>query len=111
MGYYFISHSLNRKENLRKFEKPLMGAYSGVGAYLSSSGTEMGAYSGGGVIREWGLNRSFMVFEHLQETRDYSLKEHEAVFLKKQKLIFSIAAGNDLLVFCFFLVKTCKEIT
>ena len=38
-----------------------MGAYSGVGAYLSSSGSEVGAYSGGGLIREWGLNRSFTV--------------------------------------------------
>ena len=39
-----------------------MGAYSGVGAYLSSSGSEVGAYSGGGLIREWGLNQSFTVF-------------------------------------------------
>ena len=38
-----------------------MRAYSGVGAYLSSSGSEVGAYSGGGLIREWGLNRSFTV--------------------------------------------------
>ena len=38
-----------------------MGAHSGVGAYLSSSGSEVGAYSGGGLIREWGLNRSFTV--------------------------------------------------
>ena len=38
-----------------------MGAYSGVGAYLSKLGE--GAYSGGGggVIREWGLIRSFTV--------------------------------------------------
>ena len=39
-----------------------MGAYSGVGAYLSSSGSEVGTYSGGGLIREWGLNRSFTVY-------------------------------------------------
>ena len=38
-----------------------MGAYLGVGAYFSSSGSEVGAYSGGGLIREWGLNRSFTV--------------------------------------------------
>ena len=38
-----------------------MGAYSGVGAYLSSSGSEVGAYSGGGFIREWGHNQSFTV--------------------------------------------------
>ena len=25
---------------------------------------------------------------------DYSLKEHEAVFLKRQNLIFSVVAGN-----------------
>ena len=40
-----------------------MGAYSGVEAYLSSSGSEVGAYSGGGLIREWGHNRSFTVFQ------------------------------------------------
>ena len=40
-----------------------MGAYSGVGAYLSSSGSEVGTYSGGGLIREWGLNRSFTVLD------------------------------------------------
>ena len=39
-----------------------MGAYSGVGAYLSSSGSEVGTYSRGGLIREWELNRSFMVY-------------------------------------------------
>ena len=39
-----------------------MGAYSRVGAYLSSSGSEVGDYSGGGLIQEWGLNRSFTVF-------------------------------------------------
>ena len=46
-----------------------MGAYSGVGAYLSSSGSEVGAYSGGGLIREWGLNRSFTVFKDLEYPR------------------------------------------
>ena len=40
-----------------------MGAYSGVGAYLSSSGSEVGAYSEGGLIREWGHNRSITVLE------------------------------------------------
>ena len=38
-----------------------MGAYSRVEAYLSSSGSEVGAYSGGPLIREWGLNRSFTI--------------------------------------------------
>ena len=45
-----------------------MGAYSGVGAYLSKWVLGEGAYSGGGVIREgggvireWGLIRSFTV--------------------------------------------------
>ena len=43
-----------------------VGAYlsssgSEVGAYLSSSGSEVGAYLGGGLIREWGLNQSFTV--------------------------------------------------
>ena len=38
-----------------------MGAYSGEGAYLSKWVLGEGAYSGGGVIREWGLNRSFTV--------------------------------------------------
>ena len=40
-----------------------MGAYSGVGAYLSKWVLGEGAYSGGGVIREWGLIRSFTVCE------------------------------------------------
>ena len=31
-----------------------MGAYSGVGSYLSSSGSEVGAYSGGLVVHEGG---------------------------------------------------------
>ena len=39
-----------------------MGTYSGVGAYLSSSGSEVGANSGGELIREGGLNRSFKVY-------------------------------------------------
>ena len=38
-----------------------MGTYSGVGAYLSSSGSEVGAISGRGLIQEWGLNQSFTV--------------------------------------------------
>ena len=42
-----------------------MGAYSGFGAYLSSLGSEVGAYLGGGLIREWGLNRSFTVLTFL----------------------------------------------
>ena len=38
------------------------------------------------------------LFERLQETRGYNLKEHEAVF---QHLIISIAAGSILFAFCF----------
>ena len=34
------------------------------------------------------------LFERLQETKRYTLKEHETVFLKMQNLIFSIAAGS-----------------
>ena len=34
------------------------------------------------------------LFESLQETRGYSLKENEAVFLKRQNLTFNIAAGS-----------------
>ena len=55
------------------------------------------------------LSTWFLIWD-LQETRGYHMKEHEAVFLKRKNLIFSIAAGYTLLVFCFFLVKTCKEI-
>ena len=47
-----------------------MGAYSGVGAYLSSSGSEVGAYSGGGLIREWGLNRSFTVIRKIRNRQN-----------------------------------------
>ena len=36
-----------------------MGAYSGVGAYLASSGSEVGDYSGGG------LNQSFTVCQYI----------------------------------------------
>ena len=31
----------------------------------------------------------------------YSLKEHKAIFLKKQNLIFSLVAGSICFVFCF----------
>ena len=47
------------------------------------------------------------LFERLQETREttgYSLKEHETVFLKKQNLTFSLAAGSISFVFCFRLL-------
>ena len=33
------------------------------------------------------ITRGYL-FERLQETRGYSLKEHEAAFLKRQNLIF-----------------------
>ena len=51
-----------------------MGAYSGVGAYLSSSDSEVGAYSGGGLIREWGLNRSFTVVKNKKQMKYFQLK-------------------------------------
>ena len=41
------------------------------------------------------------LFERLQETRSYSRKEHEAVFLKRQNLIFSIAPESISFVFYF----------
>ena len=41
------------------------------------------------------------LFERLQETRGYSLRKHEAAFLKRQNLIFSIVAGSISFVFCF----------
>ena len=41
------------------------------------------------------------LFERLQKTRGNSLKEHEAVFLNRQYLIFSMAAGSVSFVFCF----------
>ena len=34
-------------------------------------------------------------------TRSYVLKEHEVVFLKRQYVIFSMAAGSILFAFCF----------
>ena len=39
------------------------------------------------------------LFECLQETRGYSLKIHGAVFLKRQNLIFPVAAGSTWFVF------------
>ena len=41
------------------------------------------------------------LFERLQETIGYSLKEHEVIFLKRQKLIFAIAAGIISIISCF----------
>ena len=41
------------------------------------------------------------LFERLQETRSYSRKEHETVFLKRQNLIFSIAPESISFVFYF----------
>ena len=34
------------------------------------------------------------LFERVQETRGYNLNEHDASFLKRQILIFSIAHGS-----------------
>ena len=41
------------------------------------------------------------LFEPIQETRDDSLKEDKAVFLKRKNLIFSIATGSISFDFCF----------
>ena len=49
------------------------------------------------------ITRGYL-FERLQETRGYSLKEHETTFLKRQNLIFfSTAAGSISFVSCFLL--------
>ena len=50
------------------------------------------------------------LLEHLEETRGYSLKKHEAVFLKKKNLIFSLAAGSNSFVFCFKLNSFASKI-
>ena len=47
-----------------------MGAYSRAVAYLSKPLLRVGAYSGGGLIREWGLKRSFMVLLKYLYTAD-----------------------------------------
>ena len=46
------------------------------------------------------------LFEPLQETRGNNLKEYEAVFLKRQKLIFSIARNSSSIsgIISFFFV-------
>ena len=47
-----------------------MGAYSGVGVYLSSSSSEVGAYSGGGLFESGGLidHLQFVKSKHLINT-------------------------------------------
>ena len=69
-----------------------MGIYSGVGAYLSSSGSEVEAYSGGGLIREGGLNRSFTVyfshiyvqnFSHIIANYEYNYRQKSFNFTHK----------------------------
>ena len=40
------------------------------------------------------LHCNSYLFHRLPETKSYSLKEHEAVFLKRQHLIFSLVAGS-----------------
>ena len=44
--------------------------------------------------------RSYL-FQRLQKTRSFSLKENEAVFLETQNLMFSIVAVSILFRFCF----------
>ena len=39
------------------------------------------------------------LFEGLQETRGYGLKEYETAFLRRQNLSFSIAAGSIIHLF------------
>ena len=52
------------------------------------------------------LNSGYL-FECLQETRVYSLKEHEAVFLKRQNLIWKVEVFRlFFFLFCFFLLQT-----
>ena len=58
-------------------------------------------------ISPWTLG---YLFKRLQETRGYSRREHEAVFLKKRNLIFSIAAGSISFVFCFRLNISSSKI-
>ena len=41
------------------------------------------------------------LFDRLQETRGYSLKQREAVFLKRQNFIFPIVAGSISFISCF----------
>ena len=48
------------------------------------------------------------LFECLQETRVYSLKIHGAVFLKRQNLIFPVAAGSTWFVFFRLHIFTSK---
>ena len=48
------------------------------------------------------------LFECLQETRGYSLKIHGAVFLKRQNLIFPVAAGSTWFVFFRLNIFTSK---
>ena len=48
------------------------------------------------------------LFERLQETRRYSLMEHETVFLKRKNLIFSLAAESISFIFCFLLPFTAE---
>ena len=66
-----------------------MRAYSGVGAYLSSSGSEVGAYSRGGLIREWGLNRSFTVIK-LNNKKRYEPNDTDYKIIKAIKNIKTI---------------------
>ena len=54
------------------------------------------------------LNTCYL-FERLQETTGYSLKEHEAVFWKRQHLIFCIAAGSITFIFCIRLNNLYKQ--
>ena len=55
-----------------------MGAYSGVGAYLSSSGSEVRAYLGGEAFREWGHNLSFTLLKkELLPHLFFSLHSHQ----------------------------------
>ena len=61
-----------------------MGAYSGVGAYLSSSGSEVGAYSGGGLFESGGL------IDHLRYLFEKSNKENSKVI----KNTFLNKSGN-----------------
>ena len=52
------------------------------------------------VLQFFSTLASGYLFELLQETRGNSLEEHEAVFFKRQSLIFSVAAESTSSVFC-----------
>ena len=41
------------------------------------------------------------LFQYLSECKSYSLKDYQAVFVKRQNLLFSVIAGSIWFAFCF----------